>query len=316
MAFSLAWRAGRLAFLPVRVAARSPLGGAATRGLAATGRSAEAEARRRVEHALANGTIERVVSSALEAEQTERIVREVLGSPRLEKLVDDTLDSALARDLTNRLLEGPELDRLVKRIASSPELRTALTSQTRSFGEEVVDAIRSRAAHLDDVLESGPRRLVRKPARTAPAGYGGVATRGVALAVDAVLIHVIFLMGAAFAALLTSLFGKPDSPWLVGGLLTSAWLLVVSAYFVTFWSGVGQTPGMRSMHLRVVTARGVPPGFGRSLVRLLGLAFATGALLIGFLPVLVDDKRRALQDFLAGTRVVAADPAVIARPPL
>jgi hypothetical protein len=53
-----------------------------------------------------------------------------------------------------------------------------------------------------------------------------------------------------------------------------------------------------------VGADGLPPGFGRSLVRLVGLALAIIPCFAGFLPVLVDERRRALQDFLARTVVL------------
>jgi uncharacterized RDD family membrane protein YckC len=39
-------------------------------------------------------------------------------------------------------------------------------------------------------------------------------------------------------------------------------------------------------------------------VRLVGLWLAIAIAFLGFLPVLVDDRRRALQDFLSGTEVV------------
>ena len=38
-------------------------------------------------------------------------------------------------------------------------------------------------------------------------------------------------------------------------------------------------------------------------MRLLGLGVAIAIAFLGFVPVLVDDRRRALQDFLAGTTV-------------
>ena len=59
-----------------------------------------------------------------------------------------------------------------------------------------------------------------------------------------------------------------------------------------------------SCDLRVVDPSGFPPGLGRSLVRLAGLALAILLVFTGFLPALVDDRRRALQDFLAGTVVL------------
>ena len=66
----------------------------------------------------------------------------------------------------------------------------------------------------------------------------------------------------------------------------------------------GLTPGMRVMSLRLATGDGDPPGFARSLLRLLGLLLAIIPMFLGFLPALVDDRRRALQDFMAGTAVV------------
>ena len=46
------------------------------------------------------------------------------------------------------------------------------------------------------------------------------------------------------------------------------------------------------------------PSVGRSLVRLVGLVLAIVPLFAGFLPVLFNERRRGLPDFLAGTVVV------------
>ena len=75
-------------------------------------------------------------------------------------------------------------------------------------------------------------------------------------------------------------------------------------YFVVFWTSTGQTPGMRWLGLRVTTGDGGGVGVGRALIRVVGLGLAIVPLFAGFLPVLVDDRRRALQDFMAGTIVV------------
>jgi uncharacterized RDD family membrane protein YckC len=61
------------------------------------------------------------------------------------------------------------------------------------------------------------------------------------------------------------------------------------------------------MHLRMTNARGDPPSFVRSAIRLAGLVLSIALLFTGFLPVLFDSRRRGLADFLAGT-VVRADP--------
>jgi uncharacterized RDD family membrane protein YckC len=139
--------------------------------------------------------------------------------------------------------------------------------------------------------------------------YAGVATRAVALAIDAAIANLIVLAGAGFLSLITSLVGGDLEPqWLAAGLAACGWALVVGGYFVTFWAVTGQTPGMRMMRLRVVVARdGEPPSLLRAIVRLIGLGLAIIPLFAGFLPVLFDDRRRALQDFMAGTVVLYAD---------
>jgi uncharacterized RDD family membrane protein YckC len=134
--------------------------------------------------------------------------------------------------------------------------------------------------------------------------YAGVATRAIALAVDAALANAIVLLAAGLVALVSSLVGDLRPHWLAELLAAAAWALFVGAYFTVFWATTGQTPGMRLMRLRVVTARGGPLPAGRALVRLVGLVLAIIPLFAGFLPVLVDERRRALPDFLAGTVVV------------
>jgi uncharacterized RDD family membrane protein YckC len=66
---------------------------------------------------------------------------------------------------------------------------------------------------------------------------------------------------------------------------------------------------MRLMRLRVVTTRGERLHMARALIRLAGLVLAIIPLFAGFLPVLIDARRRALQDLLAGTVVLHVPPA-------
>jgi uncharacterized RDD family membrane protein YckC len=137
--------------------------------------------------------------------------------------------------------------------------------------------------------------------------YAGIATRAVALASDVILANAIFVIGAGLFGLIASLVGEVRPQWLVSIVVGCAWGVTVGGYFVGFWSVAGETPGMRLMRLRVQTAAGTPPGFWRSVVRLVGLGLSIIPLFLGFVPVLVDDRRRGLADFLAGTVVVYAD---------
>jgi uncharacterized RDD family membrane protein YckC len=137
--------------------------------------------------------------------------------------------------------------------------------------------------------------------------FAGIATRAVALAADVVVANVIVFLGGAVIALVGSLVGDIRLDTLARLLAATAWTAVVGAYFVLFWSTAGQTPGMRLMGLRVMTYDGSYPSAGRSVVRLLGLGLAIVPLFLGFVPVLVDERRRALQDYMAGTVVLYAD---------
>jgi uncharacterized RDD family membrane protein YckC len=124
--------------------------------------------------------------------------------------------------------------------------------------------------------------------------------------VDLVLAHAAFLFLAGSVALIASLADSLHSGWLAGSIGAAAWLVVEVAYFVTFWTTTGQTPGMRLMRLRVLAgSSGRPPSAWRSLVRFAGLVLAIVLLFLGFVPVLFDRRRRALQDYLAGTAVLA-----------
>jgi uncharacterized RDD family membrane protein YckC len=137
--------------------------------------------------------------------------------------------------------------------------------------------------------------------------YAGVATRALALAADVAIVQAIVFTGAAIFGLVASLVGDLQLDTAGRVVAAAAWALTVGTYFVTFWSTVGQTPAMRMMDIRVSTADGTPPGVGRSIVRLFGLALAIIPLFAGFLPVLVDDRRRGIHDMLAGTVVQHAD---------
>jgi uncharacterized RDD family membrane protein YckC len=262
------------------------------------------------EQVLASTDIELAVEAALEHETTGRLVERVLASPGFERLVVSAVESRLASTLTDRVVESPEMQRLVEEIASSPAVRSALFRQTASLGDEVTAGLRRRTARLDDGAERTVHRWFRRTARPqsvspSPTGYGGLGARGIAFAVDLALSTAAFLVGAALVWLVASLVGGLRPSWLGELLAAVGWPIAVGAYLVLFWNVAGQTPGMRMMRLRVAGLRGDPPGVGRSLVRLIGLVLAIVPMFAGFLPVLFDDRRRALQDFLAGTAVRA-----------
>jgi uncharacterized RDD family membrane protein YckC len=325
-------RTGQLMFRPVRAVARS--GGtvvvreleditvdavaapavqrAVDRILA--GPLPETVTRSLVEHRVA----ERVVTEALRNEdgRVEELVEALVASPAFERMVHDALESKITADLADQVLRSPTFEHALGEVLGSPHTRAALARQSSSLAGEAGLGLRRRAARLDDSAERRPRRWFRRAPRPAAAlretPYAGMATRAVAIAVDALLVALVVLTVAAMVGLVGSLAGGVHAGWVAGLIAGAGWLVVEALYFVGFWTTAGQTPGMRLLRLRVSDHAGAPPSPGRALVRFVGLLLAIIPCFAGFLPVLVDDRRRALQDFLAGTVVVydeAFDPA-------
>jgi uncharacterized RDD family membrane protein YckC len=149
---------------------------------------------------------------------------------------------------------------------------------------------------------------VASPAPASQVRYVGLATRAISFAFDAAVINLIATIVGVGAALILSLLHLPPAVRTVLTVLGGVtYLLWVIGYFAVFWSTTGQTPGARTMRIRVLTAAGTTPGLRRALVRYAGLLLAALPLFAGFVLVLFDDKRRALQDRLADT-VLVEDP--------
>jgi uncharacterized RDD family membrane protein YckC len=138
--------------------------------------------------------------------------------------------------------------------------------------------------------------------------YVGLVTRAIAFALDAAIINVVAVLTAAAISLTLSVVKVPhDVRTAVAAVGGVAYVLWTVGYFVTFWSTTGQTPGNRVLRIRVHAASGdrLPPR--RALLRFVGIILATIPLFAGFLPILVDDRRRGLHDMLARTVVLDAE---------
>jgi uncharacterized RDD family membrane protein YckC len=78
-------------------------------------------------------------------------------------------------------------------------------------------------------------------------------------------------------------------------------------YQLYFAGMAGQSLGMRLAGIRVINARGEPPGPGRGLLRLIALAPSVLPAGLGWLWALFDREHRALHDHLAGTYVIVEE---------
>ena len=136
--------------------------------------------------------------------------------------------------------------------------------------------------------------------------YPGLVTRTVAFVVDMVIVNAItFSVTLGIGLVVSALDPGKNTIELPEVLLTAAgWLIFAGAYLVGFWVLVGHTPGMRVMGIQVTGAHGERVTFGQGVRRLVGLGLSFLSLGLGFLLILVDDRRRALQDRVGGTVVV------------
>ena len=143
----------------------------------------------------------------------------------------------------------------------------------------------------------------------AAADYTGLVTRAIGFGIDVIIIDLAAVVVAAIVALALNLFNVPSKiDTALAALGAIAFVVWATAYFVTFWSTTGQTPGARMMRFRVLApgAKGGHIGPRRALVRLIGMVLAAIPLLAGYFMVLFDDRRRGLHDRLARTVVVDA----------
>lgn len=140
-----------------------------------------------------------------------------------------------------------------------------------------------------------------------PARYAGLATRILAFAADVAFVNVVGWFVAIVITLGLSFIGVPEEVahvlLAIGSIIAVCWGI---SYFAFFWSTTGQTLGNRLMGIRVVDARTLqPPRPGRAVRRFFCLILAALPFCIGFLWILVDDRRRGWHDKLA--RTVVAD---------
>jgi uncharacterized RDD family membrane protein YckC len=161
------------------------------------------------------------------------------------------------------------------------------------------------------IVPAVERTTLDGQARPAAGGYAGLATRTIAFALDAALINVVIWGVAGAVALGLSLFNTipHEVKTILAAIGAGIAVIWTIAYFGFFWSATGQTPGDRVMRIRVQDARlgeTIPPR--RALVRFGGLVLAAIPLCAGFLLILIDRRRRGLQDIVARTVVVHVPP--------
>jgi uncharacterized RDD family membrane protein YckC len=135
--------------------------------------------------------------------------------------------------------------------------------------------------------------------------YAGAASRLVAFAVDGGVIWGLYLGGQALLNFGVKFF-TGSSLTLTKDRIAAAIVLAVweFVYFAYQWAVSGKTLGMALLGIQVVTREGGPIKPRQAVYRTLGLGLTLLTLGIGFLGIVFQRERRALNDFVAGTAVV------------
>ena len=149
--------------------------------------------------------------------------------------------------------------------------------------------------------------------------YAGFVSRLFAFVIDIVLIITALTVMSWFFSTVNKLLGVDN--FFIRMLGSSVWqnvrIVVASlisigvyvGYPVLFWTLTGQTPGKMLLGLRVVSTDGHYLSFGQALRRLIGFILAALPLYVGFLWILIDDRRQGFHDKIAGTCVIYSWPA-------
>jgi uncharacterized RDD family membrane protein YckC len=130
-----------------------------------------------------------------------------------------------------------------------------------------------------------------------------------AAAADALLGLIAWSLAAMWLLVAVLAFRAKPLDVLDGLILTLAILMLGVALHVIYHTvlvgGCGQTLGKMLMGIAVVRRDGAPAGYGRALLRCAGGGLCLLTLGLGRLFVLFTHDRRALSDFVAGTRPIA-----------
>ena len=285
------------------------------------------------------------------AERVIELVVSALDVNALLDQVD--LNAVLDRIDLNRLLERMDLNDIVKRIdvealVEQTDLGAVIARSSSGVASDVLDVVRSQTVGLDEFIARWIGRLRRRPytgppgspdrdapqggAMTARAGgipssgrlviireslqgtYAGFASRFAAFAADVAVSVGVFMLALAAISFAARVLTGTDITWNRG----SIWVIVAYAvwgvvYFAHSWAASGRTVGMALFGIRVVRDDGTDVSGRRAVVRTLALPLSFLFLGLGFVGILLGNRRRALHDVIAETTVVYSWDARAAR---
>jgi len=122
----------------------------------------------------------------------------------------------------------------------------------------------------------------------------GAGTRLGSYIIDAIILWII----GAILVLIFMAFGAGYGAASIIGIL-------ISLGYFTYFFGNGQTPGMKVMKIKLCGTDGTYPiGYGKGVLRWIGMLISALVIYIGFLWILIDKDKQGWHDKIADTYVV------------
>jgi uncharacterized RDD family membrane protein YckC len=131
--------------------------------------------------------------------------------------------------------------------------------------------------------------------------YAGFWIRLGAATIDFIILLLILYL-VFYAASKSIVFAIPS--WLFIPVLDFIFWLIQIAYFVTFWTWRGQTPGKMITGIKIIRTDSSPVTWKCAFLRYLGCIVSTIILFIGFIWIAFDSRKQGLHDKIADTYVV------------
>ena len=124
----------------------------------------------------------------------------------------------------------------------------------------------------------------------------------------AAMVYEAFLLLALWflsTAVLVALNGGEALPPLMAQLILLPFIFIVSCTFYSwFWIHSGQTLGMKTWKIRLVSEQGKAVDLKQSLLRILAALLSISCLGLGYIWLLFDKRRCTWHDHLSRTRVI------------
>jgi uncharacterized RDD family membrane protein YckC len=138
-----------------------------------------------------------------------------------------------------------------------------------------------------------------------PVELAGLFRRLAAMVYDGFLLAALWFLATGILVALNG--GNALSPFQGQLILFPSIILLTASFYTWFWTHGGQTLGMRTWKIRLVTSEGKAITRHQALIRILSSIPSIACLGMGYMWIFVDSEKSTWHDHLSQTRVVKID---------